>query len=61
MVVPMNMKVSNLSNFYIDMETTYWIGACNSFYQPIFPKILILHLCIKSQQVMMLTIFIIDV
>ena len=28
MVVPVNMKASKLSNYYIDITNTYWIGSC---------------------------------
>ena len=36
MVVPVNMKASKLSNYYINIVDTFWIGACTSFYQPNF-------------------------
>ncbi len=38
MVVPVNTKASKLSNYYIDITNTYWIGALASFYQPGFFK-----------------------
>jgi hypothetical protein len=36
MVIPVNMKASKLSNYYINIVDTFWIGACTSFYQPNF-------------------------
>jgi hypothetical protein len=61
MVVPVNIKASKLSNYCIEIVNTFWIGACNSFNQPNFSIILILHLCKQSKQVMMLTISIMGV
>ncbi len=36
MVVQVNMKASKLSNYFIDIVNTFWIGACTSFDQPSF-------------------------
>ncbi len=61
MVVPVNMKASKLSNYYIDMVNTFGLVHALRSINRIFSIILILHFGIKSRWVMTMNIFIMGV